>query len=360
MRLGSVCSGIGGAELGKPPSWETAFVSDVEKFPRQVLAHRFPDVKLYGDFTKIKGERVDVLIGGVPCQSFSHAGKRELDNDERGQLIYKFIELAHECGARWFVIENVPGLLAPDKETGAVSTFSKFLAVATGRTELGSVERLGKAGTVAGTARGFSCAWRVLDARGFGVPQQRRRVWIVGRIGDDWRAPAGVLFEPESSSGDVATSGRECEGDAAGSENTSRGNSTAQIIRQKDVDGRITSFDVCPTLRAKHSNSTPLVFDIIDWHKGNGTARPSSFAPTITTKVGRAYDTNQGVPITNGRLRYLTPLECERLQGFPDGWTDIPKATKGKRYKALGNAFVPAICRWVLDGIDKQHQEEQE
>ena len=453
MRLGSVCSGIGGAELGKPPGWETSFVSEIEKFPREVLAHRFPDVKLYGDFTQIKDEQVDVLVGGVPCQSFSIAGKRRLDNDERGQLIYKFIDLAHESGARWFVLENVLGLLSPDKSNGAISAFSRFLAFATGRPELGSIARFGKAGWVAGTAGGFSIAWRVFDARGFGVPQRRRRVWIVGCLGDDGRTPAGVLFERNGSGRNVETSGSQQPPDPAGVAETTGGNESPRIIAQEDVNGRLSSSEFCSTLRAQHAGRSqvlyahhstagvlrragktsptltthaggrPLVYsqskgrysedehaptltataakgaghtpmvnyhkdhgtvrhidhspalttragsvndfnqglvyedaELVNWHKGNGTARPSDFAPTLSTFVGREFDTNQGVPITRGRLRYLTELECERLQGFPDGWTNIPGATKGKRYVALGNAFVPAVCRWVLDGIAEQEQ----
>ena len=452
MRLGSVCSGIGGAELGKPPGWETSFVSEIEKFPREVLAHRFPDVKLYGDFTQIKDEQADVLVGGVPCQSFSIAGKRRLDNDERGQLIYKFIDLAHESGARWFVLENVLGLVASD-------AFSRFLAFATRRPELSSIGRFGNAGWVAGTAGGFSIAWRVLDARGFGVPQRRRRVWIVGCLGDNGAAPAGVLFEREGSCRNVETRESQQPRDPAEPEKTTAESGGVQIVTQKDQDGKITASDTCRTLRAQGAGMRPLVYsqskgrysedehaptltattakgaghtpmvnyhkdhgtvrhidhspalttragsvndfnqglvyenhphdgrvtemkhaptlsaqmgtgggnvpltispdedaELVNWHKGNGTARPSDFAPTISTLVGREFDTNQGVPVTNGRLRYLTPLECERLQGFPDDWTDIPGSTKSKRYKALGNAFVPAVCRWVLDGIEEQEQ----
>lgn len=307
MRLGSVCSGIGGAELGKPPGWETTFVSEIEKFPREVLAHRFPSLKLYGDFTKIENESVDVLVGGVPCQTFSIAGKRGLDGEERGQLIYKFVDLAKQCGARWFVIENVPGLLASP-------VFARFLAAATGRVELGDIERLGKAGGVAGTSEGFSVAWRILDARGFGVPQQRRRVWVVGYFGSNWEAPARVLFESESGGGNVAAG----EDQPAG--NTPEVEDSTHCYSQ--TLGRYQELEHSPTLTAscaKGASHTPLV-------------------------------------ITNGSIRYVTELECERLQGFPAGWTDIPGATKTKRYKALGNAFVPAVCLWVLKRIQKQEQ----
>jgi DNA (cytosine-5)-methyltransferase 1 len=192
MNYLSVCSGIEAAsvawhDLGLEP---IAF-AEIEAFPSAVLAHRFPDVPNLGDFTTIGANYgpVDVLVGGTPCQSFSVAGKRLGLSDSRGNLAIEFCKLARRVRARWIVWENVPGVLSSwsDAEAreydeggyGAVwqtNDFDTFLAL------------LGECG--------YQCAWRVLDAQHFGVPQRRRRVFVVGYLGD-WRPPAAVLFEPE-------------------------------------------------------------------------------------------------------------------------------------------------------------------
>jgi DNA (cytosine-5)-methyltransferase 1 len=190
MRYGSVCSGIEAASVAWAPlGWSAAFVSEIDKFPCAVLAHRFPDVPLHGDFTTIEDnqyEPIDLLVGGTPCQSFSIAGLRGGLDDDRGNLALEYLRLAQRLRPRWLVWENVPGVLS----SGGGRDFGSILG---GLVELGY---------------GFS--YRVLDAQyvrvdGFAraVPQRRRRVFVVGYIGD-WRRAAAVLFERESLSGHPA------------------------------------------------------------------------------------------------------------------------------------------------------------
>lgn len=180
MNYGSVCSGIEAASVAwHPLGWRASFLSEIEPFPRAVLAHHYPTVPLHGDFTTIGArdyEPIDLLVGGTPCQSFSVAGLRGGLADDRGNLALEFLRLAQRLGPRWLVWENVPGVLSS-------SGGRDFGAILEGMVELG-----------------YGFAYRVLDAQFFGVPQRRRRVFVVGYLGD-WRPAAAVLFERESLSG---------------------------------------------------------------------------------------------------------------------------------------------------------------
>ena len=182
IRYLSVCSGIEAATVAwKPLGWEAAAFAEIEKFPSAVLAHHYPDVPNLGDLCAINGDdyrgSVNLLVGGTPCQSFSIAGLREGLDDPRGQLSLAYFKLAGRMRPRWLVWENVPGVLSDD----GGRTFGTFL---------GALAELG-----------YGFAYRILDAQYFGVPQRRRRVFLVGYLGD-WRPPAAVLFERHSLSGD--------------------------------------------------------------------------------------------------------------------------------------------------------------
>ena len=181
MRFGSVCSGIEAASVAwHPLGWEAAFFSEIEPFPSAVLAHHYPTVSNYGDmnaFASWPEAGLDVLVGGTPCQSFSVAGLRGGMADPRGNLALVYLALADRYRPRWIVWENVPGVLS----SSGGRDFGAFLG---GLGELG-----------------YGWAYRVLDAQFFGVPQRRRRVFVVGHLGD-WRRAAAVLFEPASLRGD--------------------------------------------------------------------------------------------------------------------------------------------------------------
>ena len=193
MRYGSVCSGIEAATAAwHHMGWKPAFFSEIEAFPRAVLEHHYPDVPLHGDFTTIEKNqygKIDLLVGGTPCQSFSVAGLRGGLDDERGNLALEFCRLAQREQPRWIVWENVPGVLSSNggRDFGSI---------------LGALEDLG-----------YGLAYRVLDAQYFGVAQRRRRVFVVGYLGD-WRPAAAVLFERHSMSGHPAPS-REARKEAA-------------------------------------------------------------------------------------------------------------------------------------------------
>jgi DNA (cytosine-5)-methyltransferase 1 len=162
--------------------WKPIAFSEIEKFPSQVLAHHYPDVPNLGDMTKYKewvlSEPIDILVGGTPCQSFSVAGLRKGLDDPRGNLALTYVGILDKFRPKWCIWENVPGVLS----SGGGRDFGSFLGA------LGEV--------------GYGWAYRVLDSQYFGVPQRRRRVFVVGCLGD-WKSAAEVLFDPHSLSGNT-------------------------------------------------------------------------------------------------------------------------------------------------------------
>ena len=178
MNYLSVCSGVEAATVAwHSLGWNPVAFSEIEPFPSAVLAHHYPHVPNLGDMTKYKewklNEPIDLLVGGTPCQSFSVAGLRKGMDDPRGNLALVYLGIADKFKPKWIVWENVPGVLS----SKGGRDFGSFLGA------LGEL--------------GYGFAYRVLDAQHFGVPQRRRRVFVVGCLGD-WRSAAAVLFEQES------------------------------------------------------------------------------------------------------------------------------------------------------------------
>jgi DNA (cytosine-5)-methyltransferase 1 len=431
---GSVCSGIEAASVAWDPlGWRPAFFSEIDAFPRAVLAHRFPAVPLHGDFTTIQAgeyEPIDLLVGGTPCQSFSVAGLRGGLGDDRGNLALEYLRLADRLRPRWLVWENVPGVLS----SGGGRDFGSILG---GLVELG-----------------YGFAYRVLDAQHVrthglerAVPQRRRRVFVVGHLGD-WRRAAAVLFERESLSGHPAprretgqgvaptiaarTRGGgglgtdfDCDGgliadvfpavtckmqgansqiepyliaEAFGGNNTAgpisvstavnahggpygRLDFESETFSAKD-HGADAMVNLSPTLRAggfdkSHANAgvmPAIAFDArqsdviqygdktgpldTDGHTMAVAFTQNQAGDVLTGDVMHSLGTNQNATgrnaanvATSWAVRRLTPTECERLQGFPDGWTDVPyrgkPAADGPRYKALGNSMAVNVMRWI-------------
>ena len=217
MRYLSICSGVGTDRLAWDGlGWECAGFAEIEPFPFAILAHRYPEVRNYGDFTAIPADigPVDLLVGGTPCQSFSVAGQRAGLDDPRGNLTLEFARLARRLRPRWIVWENVPGVLSSDQGRD-------FAAILTAFRECG-----------------YSVCYRVLDAQHYGVPQRRRRVFVVGHLGDDWRPSAAVLLESEGMSGHPATGQTAGEGVAwtLGGGAGSRGGHGTRLLTQCDLD----------------------------------------------------------------------------------------------------------------------------
>jgi DNA (cytosine-5)-methyltransferase 1 len=183
VRFLSVCSGIEAASVAwRPLGWHAAAFAEIEKFPAAVLRHHYPDVENRGDMTRFPewpDAAIDVLVGGTPCQSFSVAGLRKGLADPRGNLALTYLAVLDRYRPRWMVWENVPGALSVD-DGRALGAF------------LGGLSELG-----------YGWAYRSLDAQYFRLAQRRRRVFVVGHLGD-WRRAAAVLFERASLSGHPA------------------------------------------------------------------------------------------------------------------------------------------------------------
>ena len=208
MRFGSVCSGIEAASVAwSPLGWEAAWFAEIEPFPSAVLAHRYPDVPNYGDMTTLperilsgEVEAPDILCGGTPCQAFSVAGQRKSLDDDRGNLSLVFTEIVDAIDNARFVQgrgpcvvfwENVPGVLSV-KDNAFGCLLAELVGASAPLQSGTNGNKWPSAGYVAGPKR--QAAWRTLDAQHFGVPQRRKRVFVVASARDDFN-PSKVLFE---------------------------------------------------------------------------------------------------------------------------------------------------------------------
>lgn len=321
MNYLSVCSGIEAATVAwEPLSWRAVAYSEIEKFPSAVLNHHYPKTPNWGDMTKYKDwpdAEINTLVGGTPCQSFSIAGLRKGLADPRGNLALVYLGIANRYRPDWVVWENVPGVLS----SGDGRDFGAFLGA------------LGKLG--------YGWVYRIFDAQYFGVPQRRRRVFVVGNLGD-WRRAASVLFEPESLSRDSAPR-RETQQEVT--------SSVAACLRAQSQSSH----------RADVETFTPVISQKV--FGGGKCSGERDVAATLAAHDNRCdFEIENFVTASFPEVRRLTPTECERLQGFPDDYTNIkfgrPKFTDqicpdGHRYKALGNSMAVPVMRWIGEQINK-------
>jgi len=327
LKYASVCDGIGAAHVAwKPLGWQCSWTSEIEPFPAAVVEHHFGFANV-GDMTKITEEMldehgpVDLLVGGTPCQSFSVAGLRGGLADPRGNLALRFVQLAAVMQPKWIVWENVPGVLS----SGKGRDFGTFLGA------LGEL--------------GYGFAYRVLDAQWFGVAQRRRRVFVVGHLGD-WRRAAAVLFERESVFGDSPTRRKAWEGVArsTAASLTSSGRGVERCGESRGQD------DVTHTLDRVQGQA--VAFSHSAASNSHGVAYVEEGTPPL--RGGGAGNSMPAVAQAMA-VRRLTPRECERLQGFPDDYTLVEyrkkPAADGPRYRALGNSMAVPVMRWIGERI---------
>lgn len=321
MKYLSLCSGIEAASVAwSPLGWEPVAFSEIEKFPCKLLEYRFPQVPNIGDMTKIDGRKyrgaVDLIVGGTPCQGFSIAGNRGGLSDERSGLALHFVRILSECRPRWILWENVPGAFS----TGGRRDFGSFLRAL--------------------AECGYHLAWRVLDARFFGVPQRRRRIFVVGHSGD-WRYPAAVLFEREGLRR-ASEKGRK-SGKSDARLDGSVLASGSEIAKSLNAHGHRLDFET------EDFVVSPTLLRMRQGKPGGGKGPLLSPEKSLTLATG-----NDQILFTGPQvIRRLIPVEYERLQGFPDGWTDIPGASDTARYRAIGNSMAVPVMRWLGERIDK-------
>ena len=320
-----MCSGIEAASVAwEPLGWKAAWYSQFDPdhkykngpdFASAVLAHRYPDVPNLGDMTRIhdnetfNNEEIDILVGGTPCQSFSAAGKRRGLRDPRGRLALAYAQIARCKRPRWVVWENVPGVLSSKKGRD----FGAFL------------------GTLAEC--GYSLAYRVLDAQYYGVPQQRRRVFVVGHLDGAGEGRAvEVLFDSEGGPWNAPPK-------------PPRRLSPALPLEYRPEIGWEADSDEkshCLLAGAGKKNETLLI---------DGDEMDDLLDPNVAViRFGDPADDDDDPPL----VRRLMPVEWERLQGFPDDYTQIPYRGKpaelcpnAPRYKAIGNSMAVPVLRWI-------------
>lgn len=436
---GSICSGIEAVSCAWDSFAKPVWFAEIDPFPSAVLAYRYPNIPNLGDMTalpeKILTEEIeapDVLVGGTPCQAFSVAGQRKSLDDERGNLTLvtiKILEAINEVRKRKglasaiLIWENVPGVLSTKD-----NAFGCLLGGLIGND--GELHPSGGKWTSAGYVLGEEkeIAWRVLDSQFFGVPQRRKRVFLVAGAGT--KSIAEILFECKSVSRNTqsqpetqqastnlvekhSTTESQCNRESPvvayafqssfnnvnvvdqltppilatqgttgnkgvyvchGSQDPIINDKTAHCLGRNnglenvlfEIKGqeaiRLHTSAISPTLKARMGtggNNVPCVAiagNIIGRNEnagGNGNGfDESGVSYTLTTADVHAVcsvgNTHQGI------VRKLTPLECERLQGFPDNWTKVPYRNKpledcpdSPRYKAIGNSMAVPVMKWI-------------
>lgn len=359
MKYISLFSGIGGFDLGfDRAGMECVLQVERDKHALKMLIQHWPDVKKMEDVRDVTvgtAPTVDLICGGFPCQDVSVSGKRKGLAGERSGLWFEFIRIIEELKPQWVVIENVPGLLSTNA----------------GR-DMGTV--------VGGLANcGYWWAYRVLDAQYFSLAQRRRRVFIVASLRKG--CPQEVLFERGSSPWDTPPSREAGVGFAAAlTERTREAGRTLEMqedlayaltnpgsggrphsrliafqqntrdeVRLMNGDGQVTGA-LAAQPGMKHQNYICNTFngytggadgnDNLIWSARNFTAS-EDVTPTLQAKKS-GYSLNYN-PLVG--VRRLTPLECERLQGFPDGWT--AGQSDSQRYKQIGNAVAVPVAEWL-------------
>jgi DNA (cytosine-5)-methyltransferase 1 len=368
MKVGSLFSGVGGFDLGLERSGhEIVWQVEYDKQARSILRKHWPDVKIYNDVQQVGGkdgqtgrdvlEEVDLICGGFPCQDLSVAGhRRGLDGSKSG-LWYEFHRILEECRPQYCLVENVPGLFSSNKGRD-------MEVLVRGLEELG-----------------YQWQYRILDSQYFGVPQRRRRVFIVGYLGDGC-APQ-VLLESESLPWHPATSREEGQGSAGDAGCSDEDSGREQVVARCTGYAKYKMEDemkASSPLRARHNEATDLV---VAFQPGNLTrkagANPSSevfptlgaatlgdqaphvathqrVAPTLNSSgAGTSRPGGQGAEpgfyISSDAPRRLTPRECERLQGFPDDWTRLDdtgnEMADGPRYRMMGNAVTVNVAEFI-------------
>ena len=410
ITMGSLFSGSGGFELaGQMAEIVPVWASEIEPFPLLVTKKRFPDMLHLGDIKKMDGgkiPKVEIITGGSPCQDMSIAGKREGLDGSRSNLFREQIRIVKEMREsdkadgrtgsdirpRFMVWENVPGAFSSNKGEDFRCVLEEICRVADAEVSIPRhpKNKWSNSGTIMGD--GYSVAWRVLDAQYWGVPQRRKRIYLVADFGGE-SAPQ-ILFKQDSMRGNFKESIEEREGTPGSPENGTNKSDRANvdcfdisvgnegdpaytlttadkhsvaysIDRAAFNQGANAKYDIsiqkdlAQTLVAKgpsavmHESfakqgfgeykSSNVASSLKQRDSKDATDSVVAFEPGTVSRIGGHFyedgktgtlradpGDNQQAVICNDDIKYiirrLTPTECGRLQGFPDGWADNLKA----------------------------------
>jgi DNA (cytosine-5)-methyltransferase 1 len=341
LTVGSTFTGVGGADLGlERAGFSVAWQCELDAWKRSVLAAHWPTVPIHDDITTLHDPPpVDLMIGGFPCQDLSVAGKRKGFNGERSILAFQFLRVAESVAPRWIILENVPGLLTSNRGRDFARLVDEMVGC------------------------GYGVAWRILDARYFGVPQRRRRVFLAARRADalvDSGAASRLALRAlwEGGGGDSAP-GWPPRQDAPA--DAGQGAPSGRVYSPHgDASETVTG-----TLTRMYAEQSGQDYaggaGVIAYRKSARVSGPDT--PETWVNDGRA-NTLNGFDVGNVRtthaiidsatmVRRLTPVECERLMGLPDNWTAPPgvKAPDSRRYAACGDAIVTWVAYWIAQRI---------
>lgn len=307
MKYFSVCSGMEAASVAwEPLGWECEGLCDFASFPQKVLKHLYPDVPFYSNMLnllndeKFKKNSFDVFVGGTPCQAFSSAGLGKGMDDPRSQLAIEYGRILDAKSPKYNIWENVDGVFDKKHKEGLCDIISSFTGI---DFRPDNINRGG--GIVQGTKR--SIAYRVFDSQYFGVPQRRKRVYIVGYRGTDWRVPAAILFDEG------------CFKKFEEENRIKRDDRTKSILGQIKIAGTVTK----------------------------------SYSQTLTDGFGKISTSNYWVDKKG--IRRFTEKELLRLQGFPDDYLDFEIDGKKPSYSnvkgIVGNSMTVNVMRWIGERI---------
>jgi len=394
MRFGSLFAGVGGFDLaleraGVTPTWSV----ELDPQCRAVLRRHWPDVPHFEDVHDIGSglAPVDLICGGFPCQDYSVAGKRGGLVGDRGALWWEMHRIIAECRPTWVVGENVPGLLS----SSGGQDFATILSSLVGWDVPTPRDGWGNAGLVQGRPDHYGVVFAVVDSQFFAVAQRRRRLFIVGHLGGEPRPEILALSEglyghpaPSREAGEGAAGGAGSGAYTAGSHGGYRSGVGTLRSNGGDIGGGSETI-VAHTLRAEGFDAsedgtgrgTPIVTTAVcaKWAKGTsgpagdevanvvaqvsarGGAQQDEFVAhrDVTGALAHSSNTHGGnhqpKVFTSAIPRRLTPVECSRLQSFPDDWTEWGvredgsrwDMADGPRYRMLGNAVTVNVVEWI-------------
>ena len=385
MKYFSLFSGIGGFEYGFPADWECVGYSEVDKYAQSVYAYHYPNHEGYGDATRIDTRSIsdfDLLCAGFPCQSFSVAGRRKGLADSRGTLFFEIARILTDKRPRYFLLENVKGLLSHDDG----KTFAQIIGI------LADI--------------GYLVQWQVLNSKHFGVPQNRERIFIVGHLRGTSRPEVFPIGEGDGQV-NASRNGEDCVAGSLGTRSGDRSfNGSTTVIydvpRGKNKGGFSARSEMRTITQSKFEHNTMILHTNKSGNVAEHTAASCALrsgashnyqvvalteARTEEAKAirreaqrnGKDYCPRRGkelVERTDGlgncvtgtqskemfgakdrQIRRLTPLECERLQGFPDDFTKWGinadgfgyKLSDTQRYKMLGNAVTTTVIKAISE-----------
>ena len=306
--VGSICSGIEAASVAwEPLGFKFKWFSEIAPFPSQVLKEKYPNIENLGDMNNIPDAIIkesifapDLICGGTPCQAFSLAGWKNGLDDDRGNLTLKFVDIVEandnirlKKGLNQSIVfwENVEGVL-----TDKTNAFGCFISSLAGFSNILEIKRWPSSGVVRGPKRNI--AWRVLDAKYFGLPQQRKRLYLLAGGKDFF--PENILFEKNKNP--------------------------------------LSSYPEAPLVFEKEGHKFEIFREYTDClYSAYGTKWNGNAA---------AYNGSLFV-VQDNRIRRLSPLECERLMGFPDDYTNLEKSKRTQRYQAVGNSWAVPVIKWI-------------